>query len=106
MENKKINADDNKFRDRLKDIESHIEDESEGFDKTIPIKDFHILGLSIFINRDFTFHFFPIETEPYQLDGETPIVFLQVGWIELCFENKWIYKHLYKLRHKYWPRGI
>jgi hypothetical protein len=71
-----------------------------------PISNFRIGGLSVFIWRKFTLSLYVLETEPYRMDGEVPMVFLQIGPIEFVFENKFIYKRLYKREFGYLPRGL
>lgn len=71
-----------------------------------PIYDFQISGLSILIWKEFRFGVELLETYPYKEDGEVPMLFILIGPIELIFENKWIYRYLYKRKYKHDPTGI
>lgn len=66
-----------------------------------PLFNFYIpiANISIFINKKPNFSFEAIETAPYRLDGEIPMVLINFLWLELLFENKFIYKFLYKQKY-------
>lgn len=38
----------------------------------------------------------PLITNPYKMDGEIPLVFINLGRVQFFFENKWLYKKVYK----------
>lgn len=38
----------------------------------------------------------PLITNPYRMDGEIPLVFIHLGRVQFFFENKWLYKKVYK----------
>ena len=69
------------------------------FDNIIPLFDFHIFGVLFSIHKRFEFGIEALETFPYRADGEVPIIFLDIGFLSLTFENKSIYKYLYKKKY-------
>lgn len=71
-----------------------------------PILSLHVLNISIQVWKHFKFKIEFLETYPYKIDGEVPMIFVYLGPIELVFENKFIYKYLYKLKYKIFPRGL
>lgn len=46
------------------------------------------------------------ETYPYAPDGDVPLIFLRLGWFEFLFNNKFIYKTIYKRRYNELPEGL
>lgn len=74
----------------------------------LPIFDLQLLGLSIFVWRRFDkwVEVELVETFPYEPDGQTPLIFVRFAWLELAFENKWLYGKLYYRKHKFYPRGL
>lgn len=68
---------------------------------SIPILHFSLFGLSFLIWKDFKFLIEFCETEPYTPNGDIPLIFVQFGWLALVFENKMIYKFMYKRKYGY-----
>lgn len=84
-----------------------LEEKIRKIDIPIPIYDTQIFGLSIWIWKEFHKPELEIvETYPYEPDGTTPLIFARCGWVELVFENKMLYKFLYKRKHGYYPMAL
>ena len=64
-----------------------------------PILDFYIFGTSFLFYRKPELFFDICETHPYAPDGDIPLIFIRLGWLEIIFESKWIYKKVYKRRY-------
>ena len=72
----------------------------------VPLLDFTVGNVTVFVWKKPEFHMTAMETSPYELDGETPLVFIQVGLVEVVFESKTLYKYLYRSKHKNDPPGL
>jgi len=75
-------------------------------DLPTPLVDFNLGPIGVFIWKYFDFSVDIIETYPYELDGSYPLIMIQLGWIEFLFENKLIYKYIYKIKHNSYPMGL
>lgn len=38
-------------------------------------------------------------TEPYCPNGEVPLIFIKLGFVEFIVESKWLYRRLYEIRN-------
>jgi len=65
-----------------------------------------VLGITLFVWKKFILEKGIITTEPYTWDGDYPIIYFRLGWLELMFENKRLYKFLYKREYGFCPRGL
>jgi hypothetical protein len=61
--------------------------------------DFYLFGVGFYIYNKFESYVEFLETFPYREDGDIPMIFLKLGFIEVTFENKKIYKYLYKRKY-------
>ena len=96
-----MKSNEKEFEDRLwKGLEEHFKNKDT---LPSPIKSFTIFGISILIWKHLKFRLEFLEISPYKLDGEVPIIFWELGPIEFIFENKFIYRYLYKLKYKCLP---
>ena len=71
-----------------------------------PIAEFAIFGLFIWVWKKPQLYIEVMETEPYQFDGEMPTVCLKIAWFEFWFDNKTLYKYLYRRKWGFNPRGL
>ena len=69
------------------------------WDNIIPLFTFHVFGVLFSIYKRFKFGIEALETSPYKADGDFPLIFLDIGFLSLTFENKKIYKYLYKKKY-------
>jgi len=83
---------------RLDEIIRERIDNTE-FDTLVPIFDFHILGLGIYVNRYSEFSVECLETSPYTPDGDVPLIFIHFGYIQLSFYSKKLYKYVYDKKY-------
>lgn len=60
---------------------------------------FTVFGVTFLFWKKWEFGYQLCETEPYARDGDVPIVFLLLGFIEIAVENSWLYRRLYKKRY-------
>jgi hypothetical protein len=72
----------------------------------IPLASTTIFGMTISIIKKPEFSIEILETEPYARDGEVPMIFVQLAWVDITFENKWLYKKLYFNKHGWMPPGL
>lgn len=72
----------------------------------MPVLDFHIFGISFFIEKIPSYNIELIETYPYELDGETPILIINFWYFSVLFANKWLYKLVYRKKYGYNPKGL
>lgn len=78
-------------------------------DKTIiptPKYMFNILNISFFIWDYKEYRIELVETYPYELDGQTPMLMIQIGTVEFMFYSKVLYKFIYKRKYGFLPRGL
>jgi hypothetical protein len=47
-----------------------------------------------------------VETHPYLPDGEIPIIMLNIGRLCIFFENKFLYKLIYKRKYGFIPKAF
>ena len=85
------------------DLEKKIAENDNYTDNYNPIWWAYIWGISFFIVRQCELRLEAVETYPYRMDGEIPMVFIQVLWLEICVEWKWLYKLTYKRQNGYLP---
>lgn len=88
----------------LKEMEKAAKEAITDF--PVPLYDAQIFGVSFFVNRRLDFGLFLVETEPYELDGTTPLIVVQFLWFEFIFENKRLYKYLYNKKYGFNPLGL
>ena len=62
-----------------------------------------VLNLSFFIWSKPELNVEVCETEPYERDGSIPLIFLQIGWLEVMFYNHRLYNFLYNRKYGYLP---
>lgn len=82
------------------DIDKKVKADIENI-TIVPVWDFQIFGLGVLFWKNFEFTFDICETSPYAPDGDVPLIFAKIGWVEFIFENKRIYKYVYKKRYGY-----
>lgn len=56
-----------------------------------PLWNFHIFGISFLVLKDFDFGVEALETAPYAPNGDIPVVFIRLGFLEVMIENKYLY---------------
>lgn len=71
-----------------------------------PIFSFHLFGVTFFMWKTFEFEIDALDTAPYAPNGEIPMLFFRFAWFELIFENKYLYKKIFKMKYKYEPEGL
>lgn len=80
-------------------IDDIIEKEVKKAEIDCPIFSIYIFKVTVFIWRKFDIYLDFLETNPYALDGTIPIIFLRLGFLEISFYSKKIYKYLYKRKY-------
>lgn len=78
-------------------------DRDEKYAEFTPRWSFHLFGVTVSWWRKPKLEIDALTTHPYQIDGETPLVFTQIAWIEFMTEWKWYYKWAYKRQFGYLP---
>lgn len=72
----------------------------------VPFFEFTVFGVSFFFYKQFKFEVEAISTAPYELDGQTPLIYIDFMFLNIMFYNKFIYKYLYRYQNGYWPEGL
>lgn len=71
-----------------------------------PILEFSFFSVSVFVWKYFNIEVDLVESYPYEPDGTTPLIMIQLGFVEFMFENKRLYSYLYKRKHGFKPMGL
>ena len=87
-------------------IDDKIKQYMDGVKVPTTIFEYHKFGVSLFVWKLPEFYVDVIETEPYQLDGSVPLLMIKIGFVELMFENKLLYKIIYKRKNGFTPMGL
>ena len=59
-----------------------------------PVYCFVLFGITFFVWKKPEMRLELVETYPYAPDGEYPTMMLQIGWVELMFDSKLLYKFI------------
>ena len=73
------------------------------FNNIVPLFSFKIFGILFSVYKRFEFDIEMLETSPYRTDGKIPLIFLifvDIGFLSLTFENKKLYKYLYRKKYR------
>jgi len=62
--------------------------------------------VTVFVWRKPGMHAEAMDTEPYERNGKIPLVFIQFGFIELCFYSHMVYNYLYKREYGCLPEVV
>lgn len=81
-------------------LDEKIKNAIEDVEIPLPILNFQVLGVMFSIYKRLEFGISFLETFPYKADGDIPLIFLNIGFAEIMFESKRVYKYLYKLKYK------
>jgi hypothetical protein len=73
---------------------------------TVPIWELYLTWITVFIWGELEMRLELVETEPYARDGSHPTIMLQLGWVELMFDSKVLYKFLYRKKYGETPMGL
>lgn len=87
-------------------LDKQIKDHIKNIDIPKPLSIFSIFDISVFIWKKPEFHIELVETWPYELDGQTPLIFAQFAFIEIAFFSERLYKFLYRRKHGFNPMGL
>lgn len=87
-------------------IDKSINDAIRNVKHEEPLLCFSLWVSTVFIWRSFEVYIEAIETEPYELDGTTPLITLRIGWVEIMFESKQLYRIIYKRKWGFTPLGL
>lgn len=72
----------------------------------VPIFETYAFGIVLWIWKKPELYAEVVETEPYKLDGEYPMIMIKVAWFEISFDNKRLYRFIYKRKYGREPRGL
>lgn len=64
-----------------------------------PIFDFYILGINFSLWKTPELSVTLCETSPYAPDGEVPLIFIRLAYLEIMFYNKPLYNYIYKKKY-------
>ena len=99
--NEEIAAHLDKIWDKCKEL-----DANEDYAEFTPKWSFTLFGVTVGWWRKPKLEIDALSTHPYQIDGETPLVFTQIAWVEFMTEWKWYYKWAYKRQYGYLPQDL
>lgn len=68
--------------------------------------DWFIFGVCFIFCSAFQVGIEVLETFPYEMDGQTPYIYINLFFLSICFENKWLYKKIYKKKYGFLPKGL
>lgn len=66
----------------------------------IPLLSLNILSSTVFLWKKWEVYVDFLETHPYRLDGDIPIIFVRLGFFEISLYSKKLYKFLYKKKYR------
>lgn len=83
-----------------KNLDEILKKEVSTIDIDLPLFSIDILSSTVFTWRRWEVYVDFLETNPYRPDGDVPMVFIRLGFLEISLYSKKLYKFLYKKKYK------